>query len=71
MTKRDTKAPVTIRCAYIKCCYLAEALDCFGYKLDCVLYLKSNNKFYTTKAFDDAVNTLIDKAKAKYEKIAI
>jgi len=54
-------------CAYKECCYLADALECFGYKLDCVLYRKSNNRFYTRKSFDEAVDRLINKARAKYE----
>ncbi len=54
-------------CAYKECCYLAEALECFGYKLDCVLYRKSNNRFYTRKSFDEAIDRLINKARAKYE----
>lgn len=69
MTKRETKVPKSERCAYIKCCYLAESLDCYGYKTDCVLYIKSNNMFYTSKAFDDAVNRLIDKTKAKHQEL--
>jgi hypothetical protein len=54
-------------CAYKECCYLADALECFGYKLDCVLYRKSNNRFYTRKSFDEAVDRLINKARAKHE----
>jgi hypothetical protein len=56
-------------CAYKECCYLAEALECYGYKTYCVLYLKSNNRFYTSKSFDEAVDRLINKTKAKYLKL--
>ncbi len=71
MTKRNTEIPKTVRCAYLHCCYMADLLDCYGYKLDCILYLKSNNQFYTTRAFDEAVNRLIDKAKVKHHKISV
>ena len=64
---RETVPKKTERCAYIECCYLAEALECYGYKADCILYIKSNDRFYTRQAFDAAVNNLIDKAKAKHE----
>jgi len=58
-------------CAYKKCCYLADELECFGYKIDCVLYLKSNNEFFTRKSFDEAVNRLIDKTRARFEGLTI
>ena len=59
------------RCAYQKCCYLADALRCFGYKTDCVLYLKSNGESYNETRFHDAMNSLINKTKAKYEKLPV
>jgi|WetSurMetagenome_2_1015567.scaffolds.fasta_scaffold620600_2 hypothetical protein len=55
------------KCAYFNCCYLADALECHGYKADCVLYKKSNNRYYTRKSFDEAVDQLIDRARAKYD----
>lgn len=65
MNKQETfKKPEV--CGYKQCCYLAEALECFGYKTDCVLYQKSNEGFYTRKSFDEAVDRLINKAKTKY-----
>lgn len=57
------------RCAYIRACYLAEELRCFGYKTDCALYQKSNGEYYSKSAFHRAMNQLIDKAKARYEKL--
>lgn len=67
--KRDKTPQKTEKCAYIKCCYLAEALECYGYKSDCILYLKSNNCFFTRKAFDEAVNRLIDRSKVRHEQL--
>ena len=68
MPKKETFKKSEV-CAYKECCYLAEALECFGYKTDCVLYLKSNNQFYSRKSFDEAVDRLINKAKAKHSNL--
>ncbi|RKX29639.1 MAG: hypothetical protein DRP47_01270 [Candidatus Zixiibacteriota bacterium] len=57
------------RCSYIRACYLAEGLKCFGYKSDCPLYQKSNGKFLSKQRFDEAMDRLIDKTKVKYEKL--
>ena len=57
------------RCAYVRACYLAEELRCFGYKTDCVLYQKSNGEFYNEANFHDAMNKLIDKARARFLKL--
>lgn len=57
------------RCAYISACYLAEELRCFGYKTDCILYLKSNGEFFNEDRFHESMNKLINKTKAKYEKL--
>lgn len=54
-------------CAYKKVCYIAEAMDCYGYKLDCPLYLKSNGEFLSEQAFHQALDQLIDKTKAKHQ----
>lgn len=59
---RETK-PIT-KCRYTDVCYLAEALQCYGYKLDCILYTKSNGGPVTEEEFHNAINQLIDKAKA-------
>jgi len=53
-------------CAYTKVCYIAEAMDCYGYRMDCPLYLKSNGKFVSTAKFHDVVDQMIDKTKAKH-----
>ncbi|MBD3403644.1 hypothetical protein GF420_12170 [candidate division GN15 bacterium] len=57
------------RCAYIRACYLAEELRCFGYRTDCVLYQKSNGELYSEERFHEAMDTLINKTKAKYEDL--
>jgi hypothetical protein len=53
-------------CAYTNVCYLAEAMNCFGYKRDCPLYQKSNGRFLTQDKFHAAVDQLIDKTKARH-----
>ena len=68
MCKGKTPRPAS-RCAYIHACYLAEELKCFGYKTDCPLYQKSNGEFYNEDRFHDAMNRLIDKARAKAAKL--
>lgn len=67
-------APVTqqkkiSRCAYVKVCYLTEAMKCFGYKTDCVLFQKSNGDLCSEEEFHTAMDTLINKTKAKYAKL--
>lgn len=59
------------RCVYLRCCYLAESLKCFGFKTDCVLYQKSNGDQYCEERFHDAMDHLINKAKAKFEKLPV
>ena len=59
----------SIRCSYINACYLADELKCFGYKIDCPLYMKSNGEYCDEGRFHDAMNRLIDKTKAKYDKL--
>lgn len=66
---RDREKRKASRCAYIRACYLAEELRCFGYKTDCILYRKSNGDYLSDEQFHDAMNRLIDKTKARYEKL--
>lgn len=61
---QDHKPPS--RCTYIRACYMAEELRCFGYKADCPLYRKSNGEFCSETSFHEAMNRLIDKTRAKY-----
>ncbi len=73
-TLKEDMPPVTrqkkiSRCAYVKVCYLTEALKCFGYKTDCVLFQKSNGDYCKADEFDAAMDQLINKTKAKYENL--
>ncbi len=57
------------RCAFIRCCYLADELNCYGFKADCALYQRSNGALLPEKAFNRAVDNLIDKVRAKDERL--
>jgi len=59
------------RCAYIRCCYLADALNCYGFKADCALYLRSNRETLSSEDFDRAMNTLIDKVRARDQHLTL
>ena len=63
MAKKKRKMKATAKCAYIKYCYLAEAQNCFGYMIDCPLYMVSNDEEVPEKRFHEAMNRLIDKAR--------
>lgn len=69
MNEIKVKLKVAERCLYLKVCYLAEELKCFGYKTDCPLYLKSNNKPCSNERFNDAMDKLINKTMAKYQNL--
>lgn len=64
--KPRTKAE---RCSYLKACFLAEELRCFGYKTDCPLYRKSNGEYLSEKCFHEAMDRLINKTMLKYHKV--
>ena len=57
---------VITKCQYVDVCYLAESLQCYGYKLDCVLYTKSNGGSVTAEDFHKAINELIYTTKARH-----
>lgn len=57
------------RCVYLRCCYMSESLKCFGFKTDCVLYQKSNGESYSEDRFHEAMDRLINKTKARFEKL--
>jgi hypothetical protein len=60
------KDRVLIKCLYVDVCYLAEALQCYGYKLDCALYTKTNKGVVTNEDFHKAINELINTTKARH-----
>ena len=57
------------RCAYLKCCYLADALGCYGFKSDCNLYRRSNGETLSERDFDEAMDKLIDKVRARAQHL--
>lgn len=61
---------IIIKCTYVDVCYLAESLQCYGYKLDCILYTKSNGGQVTPEDFHRAINELIVRAKTDQVKAA-
>jgi hypothetical protein len=61
---RDLKQ--NARCAYLKACYIAEDLKCYGYKTDCPLFMKSNGESCSELRFHDAMDRLIDGTRAKH-----
>jgi hypothetical protein len=66
MKKNNPSAKPTTRCIYIKACYLAEDLKCFGYMTDCPLFMRSNGEFCSEESFHKAMDRLIDKTRARY-----
>ena len=50
-----------VKCFYTDVCYLAEALKCYGYKTDCVLYTPIGDHSATIEEFHNAINELIAK----------
>jgi hypothetical protein len=70
MTKEKRYKTAT-RCAFLKACYLAEELKCYGYMTDCPLFMKSNGGFCSEARFHKAMDDLIDKTRAKYLPIKI
>jgi|GEM_PF-2348658 len=60
---------MAVRCAYLKSCYLAEALECYGFKADCPLYKQTNGEPYSQARFHAAMDRLIIKTKEKHERL--
>ena len=67
MTNPKPLKPVS-RCAYLKSCYLAEELKCFGYKTDCALYQQSNDEEFSRERFDEAMDRLINRTKERFRQ---
>lgn len=68
--RRDMSRPNPYKsaecCAYRPACFMASELKCFGYKVDCVLYKKTNGVALPESEFHRAMNELIDKTREKY-----
>ena len=64
----ETKRQRASRCVYQRVCYLAEDLKCFGFKADCVLYMKSNGQEFDQRQFDEAMDELINTTRAKFDR---
>ncbi|MEA1979644.1 MAG: hypothetical protein U9N54_01535 [candidate division Zixibacteria bacterium] len=69
MDKKKKAPKKNKRCAYVYSCYLAEDLECFGYKSDCVLYKQSNGQYFGEKEFNETMDKLINKTRIKHSKV--
>lgn len=58
-----------VRCTYVRNCYLAEALECYGFKTDCPLYMQSNDEPCNDARFHAAMDQLISRTRAKHERL--
>ena len=58
-----------VRCIYLKDCYLASALECFGFKTDCPLYMRTNDEPCNEERFDAAMDKLILRTRQKHERL--
>ena len=56
-----------VRCTYLKVCYLGEAQECFGFKIDCPLYMKSNGEPCNEARFHAAMDRLIVRTKTRHD----
>ena len=56
-----------VRCTYLKHCYLADALECYGFKTDCPLYMRANDEPCNKARFDAAMDKLILQTRRKHE----
>jgi len=63
------KIKPAVRCHYVNNCYLAEALECYGYKTDCPLYMRSNGEPCNDARFHAAMDRLIFATKEKHERL--
>jgi len=66
---KDGSAKIAERCLYIRACYIAEELDCFGYKSNCPLYQKSNGNYCDEEVFNQAMDKLINTTRSKFENL--
>ena len=59
----------TVRCSYLKDCYLASALECYGFKVDCPLYMRINDEPCNDLRFNAAMDDLILRTRRKHERL--
>jgi len=59
----------TVRCTYLKNCYLASALECYGFKADCPLYMRVNDEPCNEARFNAAMDDLILRTRRKHERL--
>ena len=57
----------SVRCTYLKACYLAEALECYGFKIDCPLFMRANGEVCNDARFHAAMDDLIRRTKRKHD----
>jgi hypothetical protein len=54
------------RCGFAEVCYLADCLNCFGYKSDCPLYISGKSRPSSLADFHAAIDKLIQNTKVSY-----
>ena len=59
----------SVRCTYLKDCYLAGALECYGFKTDCPLYMRANDERCNEARFNAAMDELILRTRQKHERL--
>lgn len=53
-------------CAFVEVCYLADCLNCFGYKQDCPLFTTTHDGSLTSDDFHKAIDDLIQRTRVSY-----
>lgn len=59
----------SVRCSYLKDCYLASALECYGFKTDCPLYMRVNDEQCNEFRFNAAMDDLILRTRRKHDRM--
>ncbi len=60
----------SVRCTYLRNCYLAEELECYGFKVDCPLYMRDNDEPCNEARFDAAMDALIHRTRQKHKRLS-
>lgn len=69
LVKKRLMMKKTVRCSYLKACYLAEELECYGFKTNCALYMRANDEPCNGATFDAAMDELILRTKQKHDRL--